>query len=115
MTDFIYDLGTFVLWVLAIGCWSFVLLFHTLARWRDAAMGRHMMAFMGTFSVLSSYSAIAVTFSLSLWIRAPVRLLLFAGMAYVVWRRVHLFIVIQREVRAKTMAELWKEETPHAD
>lgn len=95
---------------LTLGFGSFCLLFHVLADWRSTEMGRHVMSFMATCTVILLYSWISFAFEIPMWVRSWVRLVLFGILLYVVWRRVWILIRIQKEARIKNVSELWGQD-----
>lgn len=102
-----HDIGTVLIhWAALVATASVVV--HTRVRWRETAMGRHLMAYMTAMAVVLVLSCIAndtmppapvvTTSSGSLWFQL-LRLVTFVAVPAVMTQRLWLQIKIQRSVR----------------
>lgn len=107
MTDFLDCLVGIALALLTLGFSSFVLLFHVLAHWQRSEMGRHVMTFMSTITLILWYFLLDRVFNFPNVVNSVSQLALFGTMSVVVWKRLALLIRIQKEARAQAAHEFW--------
>lgn len=110
MNDLLHFLGAIALAALTLGFAAFCFLFHVLADWRATVMGRHVMTFMGSITVILLFYWVDLAFDIPAWVCASIQVPLFAFMAIVVWRRVALLIKIQKQARSQPVQHFWSKE-----
>lgn len=101
MDDVLRVIGGVELFALTLGFWAFTMLFHVLSDWRESTMGKHFMSFMVACDLVLGWSWLGFTFEISPVVRTWVRVVLYGGLAFIVWRQVHLLIRMQVIARSK--------------
>lgn len=107
--DVVRALAVIALMVLTLGFSSFCLLFHVLADWRASEMGRNVMTFMLTCTVILWYSLINSVFDFPQGVTVVAAFILFSVLAGAVWMKVWLLIKIQKEARSHAH-EFWSRD-----
>lgn len=99
MDEILWLLGTIMV-VAAAGAFATFVVWYARINWRETPIGRHLMAFMATLSVVILYALFANFFETPQAARAWVRFVAWGAVAVVGWWRVYLFIRIERDGRA---------------
>ncbi|WP_068925056.1 putative phage holin [Planobispora rosea] len=98
MDDVLVAIANVLIYLSLVPALAFVVLYHLRVDWRATEMSRHVMTFM---AVITSLLLVAVFRQLGgeeTWFKA-LRLIVFAGLPYVLFQRLWLLIKAQAEAR----------------
>lgn len=96
VSDILGVIAGIEMFALTMGFWAFTLLYYVLTAWQKTSMGRHFMSLMIACDLIMAWVWIGFVFTvIPPWVRGWVRIILYGGLAFVVWRQVAILIKMQ--------------------